>query len=196
MYIYGSGQPYIWLTLQDKPCPALIGECLAERALLSIFIATSAIVNLQCYERYCQSSSSSSPLLSARCVSASMEHNSPAVFIVCPAVFVVHPAVCCVPCSVYCVPYCVCCVPCSVYCVPSNKRALFPVWYHSWHFQCRLFNEKCTCKPKSVVLARTILFVQCMYCIFGREVTQLRSYTTYIYGSGQPCSSDMHSAMV
>jgi hypothetical protein len=36
-----------------------------------------------------------------------------------------------------------------------------------------------------VGLARTI-YIRCIYSIFGRKITNIRSYTVYIYGSGQP----------
>jgi len=36
----------------------------------------------------------------------------------------------------------------------------------------------------SVRLARTI-YIQCKYGIFGRKSPNIRSYTVYIYGSGQ-----------
>jgi hypothetical protein len=34
-------------------------------------------------------------------------------------------------------------------------------------------------------LAKTI-YTRCIYGDFGREITNIRSYTVYIYGSGQP----------
>ena len=45
-------------------------------------------------------------------------------------------------------------------------------------------------KNKEIGLART-LYIRCIYGIFGREITNIRSYTVHIYGFGQPYKESM-----